>query len=65
MWGMIIGCIVFGEDSLEGVICEVKEEIGIDIIKDEMKVFRSMIYEDIFWDVYLVKKEYDIFKVIL
>ncbi len=46
----------FWEDSLEGAIHEAKEEIGIDITKDEMKVFRSMIHEDTLWDVYLVKK---------
>lgn len=65
MWGMTTGCIVSGEDSLEGAIREAKEEIGIDITKDEMKVFRSMIHEDTLWDVYLVKKEYDISKAIL
>ncbi len=46
----------FWEESLEGAIHEAKEEIGIDITKDEMKVFRSMIHEDTLWDVYLVKK---------
>lgn len=65
MWGMTTGCIVSGEDSLEGAIREAKEEIGIDISKDEMKVFRSMIHGDTLWDVYFVKKEYDISKAIL
>ncbi|NMS89779.1 NUDIX domain-containing protein [Clostridioides difficile] len=65
MWGMTTGCIISGEESLEGAIREAKEEIGIDISKDEMKVFRSMIHGDTLWDVYFVKKEYDISKAIL
>nr|UWI48975.1 NUDIX domain-containing protein [Clostridioides difficile] len=65
IWGMTTGCIVSGEESLEGAIRESKEEIGIDISKDEIKIFRSMIHGDTLWDVYLVKKEYDISNAIL
>lgn len=65
IWGMTTGCIVSGEESLDGTIREAKEEIGIDISKDEIKIFRSMIHGDTLWDVYLVKKEYDVSNAIL
>ncbi|MCC0650196.1 NUDIX domain-containing protein, partial [Clostridioides sp. ZZV15-6598] len=65
IWGMTTGCIVSGEESLDGAIREAKEEIGIDISKDEIKIFRSMIHGDTLWDVYLVKKEYDVSNAIL
>lgn len=65
IWGMTTGCIVSGEESLDGAIREAKEEIGIDIFKGEINIFRSMIHGDTLWDVYLVKKEYDISNAIL
>ncbi|MGO1044131.1 NUDIX domain-containing protein [Clostridioides difficile] len=49
IWGMTTGCIVSGEESLDGAIREAKEEIGIDISKDEIKIFRSMIHGDTLW----------------
>ena len=48
-----------GEDSLQGVITEVKEEIGIDLKPEDVKLYyggRSD-EEQVFWDDYYVKMD--------
>lgn len=49
-----------GESSIEGIISEVKEEIGIDISKEEIKLIKTIKTEDDFFDIYYVKKDIDL-----
>ena len=46
-----------GEDSLQGIITEVKEEIGLDIKPEDMKLYFSgrSDEERVFWDDYYAK----------
>lgn len=48
-----------GEDSIQGIITEVKEEIGLDINKEDLQLYfhgRSDT-ERVFWDDYYVKMD--------
>jgi len=67
LWECSGGSILAGEESLEGAIREVKEEIGIELNKDEGKLLFSHCrkpHHD-FYDVWLFKYEIDLSKVIL
>ena len=48
-----------GETSIEGVITEVKEEIGLDLNEEELQLYFSGKSETqrVFWDDYYVKKD--------
>ncbi len=65
IWGMTTGCMVTGEDSLNGCIREAKEEIGIVLLKDNMKLIRRIFRKDTIWDVYAIKQDYDLSKAAL
>lgn len=50
-----------GETSIEGIITEVKEEIGIELNKEELKMYFSGKSEEegVFWDDYYIKLDID------
>ena len=50
-----------GESSIEGIISEVREEIGIELKKEELKLYYSgkSDSEKVFWDDYYVKMDID------
>ena len=54
-----------GENSIQAIITEVKEELGLDIAPTELKLFYSDKDEDCFFDLYYVKKDFDINSLIL
>ena len=62
---MTTGCMVSGEDSLTGSIREAKEEIGINLIRDNMIKINRLIHDDTIWDVYAIKQDFDLSKAIL
>ncbi|SFC64027.1 NUDIX hydrolase [Clostridium uliginosum] len=62
IWGMTTGCIVSREDSLNGCIREAHEEIGIVLLKDNLKKLKRVFRKDTIWDVYVIKQEYDLSK---
>ena len=41
MWECVDGSVVKGEDSLQGVLREVKEEVGIDLLPEKGQVVLS------------------------
>lgn len=61
LWETVAGSVVAGEDSLTGVLREVKEEIGLDFTPEQAKLVYSYGGEGVtsraFVDVYLF--EYD------
>ncbi len=57
MWTTTGGHPKSGETSLEGIITEIKEELGIDVSKDELKLFKTIKTEDDFVDLYYLKKD--------
>ena len=54
-----------GENSIQAIITEVKEELGLDIAPTELKLFYSDKDEDCFFDLYYVKKDFDLNSLIL
>ena len=67
LWECTGGAVVAGENSLQGALREVKEELGIDLLESNGKLIKSEcrdIYND-FMDVWLFKHDVDIKDVIL
>lgn len=54
------GAILTGETSLQGILREVREELGITFSEDEAIFFKSIKTNDYFKDIYLFKKDIDI-----
>lgn len=62
LWECTGGSILVGEDSMEGALREVKEEIGISLLRDNGKLVQSErrnIHND-FCDVWLFDQSFDI-----
>lgn len=64
-WAFTGGIVDAGETSLEGAMRESKEELGIDIDKDKIELLLSFKREHGFVDVWLVKDDIEINKLIL
>lgn len=54
-----------GETSSQGIITEIKEEIGLNVIPEELKLFYSDSDDEVFFDLYFIKKDFDISKLVL
>ena len=46
-----------GEDSIQGIITETKEEIGLDINPQDLQLFFTGKGKEVFWDDYYVKMD--------
>ena len=62
-WATTGGHPVSGETSKQGIITEIKEELGVDIVKENIKLFKTIKTEDDFVDIYYLKEDIDINKV--
>ena len=60
VWATTGGHVKSGQTSKEAIIEEIKEELGIDINDDEVKLFKTYKYDDAFKDVFYIKKDIDI-----
>lgn len=56
-----------GENSLQGIITEIKEEIGLVVNEDELDLIYSgrEDSEQVFFDIYYIKKDFDINDLVL
>lgn len=54
-----------GESSLEGIVVEVKEELGIDVDPSKLMLFKTIKTEDDFIDLYYLKANFDLDKLTL
>lgn len=54
-----------GESSIEGIVTEVKEEIGLDVKPYELTLFKTIKNDIGFYDLYYLKKDIDINKLVL
>ena len=54
-----------GETSIQGMITEIKEELGLDVLLEELKLFYSDYDDEVFFDLYFIKKDFDITKLVL
>ena len=52
MWATTGGHPKAGESSLEGIVTEIKEELGLDVPKDELLLFKTIKTDDDFVDLY-------------
>lgn len=62
-WATTGGHPVSGETSKQGIITEIKEEIGIDIPEENIQLFKTIKTEDDFVDIYYLKEDIDINKI--
>lgn len=60
VWATTGGHVKSGQTSKEAIIEEIKEELGIDINEDDVKLFKTYKYDDAFKDVFYIKKDIDI-----
>ena len=54
------GHVKSGETSLDAVINEINEELGIKIDKKDCKLFKTYKYESAFKDVFYIEKDIDL-----
>ena len=54
-----------GESSLEGIVTEIKEELGIDVKQNELTLFKTIKTDDDFVDLYYLRKDIDINDIVL
>ena len=64
-WALTGGHPKAGENSLEGIISEVREELGIDISSEKIKLMKSNVFDKVIGDIYYVNMEFDLEKVVL
>ena len=62
MWTTTGGHPKSGESSLEGIVIEVKEELGLDVEADRFELFKTIKTEDDFVDLYYLKGDFDLSK---
>lgn len=65
VWATTGGHVTAGQTSKEGILQEIKEELGIEIDENEIYLFKTYKYEGAFKDVYYLKKDIDIEKLVL
>ena len=59
-WATTGGHPVSGETSKQGIITEIKEELGIDVVEENVKLFKTIKTEDDFVDIYYLQADIDI-----
>jgi len=64
-WATTGGHPKTGETSLEGLVTEVKEEIGISLNVEDVKLFNTIKTKTYFLDMYYVKMEVDLKDIIM
>ena len=64
-WATTGGHPVSGESSLEGMVTEIKEELGLDVKQNELTLFKSIMTNDDFVDLYYLKRDIDISDIVL
>ena len=55
MWSTTGGHPKAGESSLEGIVTEIKEELGLSVLAKDLKLFKTIKTEDDFVDIYYLK----------
>lgn len=63
-WATTGGHSKTGQTSIEGIITEIKEELGIEVEKDKLHLFKTIKTEDDFVDLYYLKEDISLNKII-
>ena len=64
-WATTGGYVKSGQTSREAIIPEVKEELGIDIGSDDIKMIDSSIFGFVFFNVYYLNKDIEVESLVL
>lgn len=64
-WEVPGGCSQSGEDSIDTLIREVKEEIGISIKEDDVQLIGTQLYKKQFVDIYKTNKSINLDDIVL
>lgn len=59
-WATTGGHPKSGESSLQGIVTEIQEELGIDVSENQLTLFKTIQTEDDFVDLYYLKKDINI-----
>lgn len=59
-WATTGGHPVAGESSKQGIVTEIKEELGISVNHENIQLFKTIKTEDDFVDLYYLKEDIDI-----
>lgn len=62
VWAMTGGSVAVGENSIETIVRESKEELDINIEQDKLKLVTKFKTGNVFIDTYILKCDYDISK---
>ena len=65
MWAITGGHPTTGQTSLDGIVTETKEELGIVVDKDKLKLFKTIKTEDDYVDLYYLKIDIDLKELII
>ncbi len=65
MWEVPGGCSILDESSIDTALREMKEELGITFIKDDLTLLDTSIYKKMFVDMYISNKYINIDEVVL
>ena len=55
-WGMTTGCMTAGETSRQGMVRELREELGLEVAPEELAFQGRFFREEAIWDVYLLRR---------
>jgi 8-oxo-dGTP pyrophosphatase MutT (NUDIX family) len=56
-WEDTHGGLKSGETSINGMIRELKEELGIEIKQEELKLYKTLKKDNVFRDIYVIYKD--------
>lgn len=62
VWAMTGGSVIVGENSLQTIVRESKEELNIDVDSNDLKLITRFKTGNVWIDTYIVKLNYDISK---
>lgn len=65
LWEFVGGGVLAGETTAQGIVREVKEEIGLDITESELTFLYEYKQRNYFMDIYLVNKDVNIMDLVL
>ena len=61
-WATTGGHPISGETSKQGIITEIKEKLGINVIEQNIKLLKTIKTKDDFVDIYYLREDIDIKK---
>ncbi|WP_455543239.1 NUDIX hydrolase [Intestinibacter sp.] len=67
IWALTTGRVVSGENTRQGCVRELKEELGINVTQDECNLVKSYLKNRLgmIWDIYFIRKDVDLNDVVL